>query len=149
MNYELTKQETSYYCIPAVLQAVLRRYGNEVSQTEIAQEINCGKGGAKFSEDLSPFFKRRNLKFEFVNYNETPFNEPDFLLSSALLRKKDVMLGYKNGAGLHIYLVANFYGSTVVLLDPNDCERREENLFDVVGKMFKEKTGGFGLVGKL
>jgi hypothetical protein len=98
---------------------------------------------------LSPFFSIRNLSFKYFNYNETPFNEPDFLLQQVLGVGDDIMLGYGKGRRLHVYLVEGFNNPGVVLLDPAEGKEHEENFDDIVRKMFEKKIGGFGLVKKL
>lgn len=149
MEYNLSRQEKPNYCIPAVLQAILRRYDEELAQQDIAAEIGLKESGAGFDEHLEFFFAKRNLQFTFYNYNETPFNEPESLLQEALMQGLDVMIGYDTGKGLHVQLMADFRGVILTLLDPSEKERHNENFFKILNRMSEKKSGGFGLVGKL
>jgi hypothetical protein len=149
MEYNLSRQEKPNYCIPAVLQAILRRYDEESTQQDIAAEIELKESGAGFDEHLEFFFAKRNLQYSYYNYNETPLNEPESLLQEALMQGLDVLVGYDAGNKLHVQLMEDFRGVILTLLDPSDAECHHENFFKMLNRMSEKKSGGFGLVGKL
>lgn len=148
MRYKLAKQQTAYYCFPACLQAVLREHGKEISQEEIARELNCTEEGASLKA-VAEFLEKRKLKFEYHNYNETPFNEPDFLLQEAFEKGKHVLIAYPNSKGYHIFLVEHFSDPLVHTRDPKNAELYVVTLEQLMQKMHERKSGGFGLIGKL
>jgi ABC-type bacteriocin/lantibiotic exporter with double-glycine peptidase domain len=56
-RYELQKQETSYYCAVACLQAILRCHDISLSQKDIAEKVPCfNKSGSK-TEKIAEFVK--------------------------------------------------------------------------------------------
>ena len=145
-KYEMTKQQGNL-CIPAVIQAVLRKHHIELMQERIAKQLVRRKKGLMFDESLRRIFDKYNLLYQYFNFNETPFNEPDFLLQEN--QDKDIMIGYDKGQGLHIQLLIYFQYPKIILLDPADCRQHEENFQNILRTMFDTKKGGFGLVGKL
>jgi hypothetical protein len=148
--YNLTKQERDYFCIPAVIQAVLRRREIEESQVAIAAEIGCREGSAvKFGENLADFFEKRALDFTYYNFNELPTDDPYYITSYCFENDSDMMIGYGRTNHLHIRLATSFSNPNITLLDPDTCIEGEIDIDDVVEKMRDVKSGGFGLVEKL
>ncbi len=149
MRYKLSKQENHYFCVPACLQAILRRRNVELTQVHIAEEIGLdGTIGAEL-DNVKRFLASLSFDFNYLNYNETPFNEPDFFLHTNLREGKDILLARPNSAGKHVLLVEEFQDPKIFVADPEDAERYTTNIYDVMGIMFSKKSGGFGLVKRL
>lgn len=149
MRYKLKTQEKNYFCGPACLQAVLRNHNILLSQKEIAKKISCNETDGTTIQNIERFLKRLGFDFEFFNYNETPFNEPDFLLSNN--RDKDILVLYPNSEKNHFLLQENFKDPYMELLDsdPEQTNPRIADLNKLIQRMFEKKKGGFGLISKL
>lgn len=148
MRYQLRKQEKNYFCGPSCLQAILGRHGEILSQEEIASQINCSEKDGSLLTEISKFLEKRGYGFEFYEYNKVPFNEPDFLLSENLY-KKDVLILYPNSEENHFVIGLVFEDPQLKFIDPHDRTLCEVNLYDLMKRMFKKESGGFGLVEKL
>jgi hypothetical protein len=151
--YNLTRQETPYFCIPAAIQAIMRRRGREESQSDIAKEIGCvDERAVIFGENLAAFFERRDLDFRYHHYNELPVDDPYYLMVYCFENGVDLMAGYKSKQdqrGLHIKLATSFTDPNVTLLDPDTCAEYTRDINELIGRMRKDKSGGFGLVEKI
>jgi len=147
--YILTRQETSYFCVPAVLQAVFRRRKIHMSQRDIANRIGCTENGTRFEKIPPNFFKSIGLGFCFCYYNETPFNEPDLFIEDALKEGKDVVMGYSTVHGLHSVIVSDFADPKVRIIDPADCLKKEENFYKILEEMYRRNDGGFAAISNL
>lgn len=143
--YRIKKQELYYFCIPAVLQAVLRRRGLEDSQADIAREIGCTEEGAGFGGNLRDFLGERGLRLAFYNYNEVPFNDSYVLFSGFPEEDKDILVGFNRDL-LHVHLATSFSDPLVSLLDPFTCKEEQYNIHQLSRKMFEDKSGGYALI---
>jgi ABC-type bacteriocin/lantibiotic exporter with double-glycine peptidase domain len=148
MNYNISPQENEYWCFPACLQAVLRRHNIEETQSVIASSLEVDSEGAKLAR-VSEFLKKRGFDFTFYNYNQTPFNEPDFLLAESSRRGADVLVAIPGKRLNHILLMAEFRDPELVLLDPEGCVERRRNLYELLREMHQRETGGFGVIDRL
>jgi hypothetical protein len=150
ISYNLSEQENEYWCFPACLQAVLRRYQYHMGETQktIAEALQVDSEGAKLDR-VSEFLKQKGFDFMFYNYNQTPFNEPDFLLSESSRRGLDVVVAIPGKRLNHIALMADFRDPELVLLDPEGCVERRRNLYDLLREMHQRETGGFGVIERL
>jgi len=152
--YDLSRQKKPYWCIPASIQAVLRKYGKDEFQHRIAHELGCTENGVQFGENLQDFFKKRKLDFQYYNFNEIPLNldaDARELASYCFRENLDLMIGQpvQESPRIHVELALEFKDPLIWLLDPARGLDHEENLNDVYRKMREQKLGGFGLVRKL
>ena len=142
-QYSLTPQEEKNYCVPSCLQAILRNYNIEETQREIFQQLTPTEKGVLISDD-----KFKNLlsifefNYDFFLYNQTPFNEPDFLLNKN--SDKDILIGINE----HCYILVLFQDPKLHVIDPKDAIIKEDELPNILNKMRKTKSGGFGLISK-
>ena len=149
------KQEKPNYCIPACIQAILRKCNIHEFQNEIAKELHCTEEhGVLFGENLGNFFKKRKISFQYYNFNEIPLDlDADACeLSSYCFRENlDLIVGQplKEFPKIHVELALDFKDPLIWLLDPVRCLPEEHNLNNIYRKMQKAKLGGFGLVRKL
>jgi len=150
-KYTLSQQETSYYCMPAVIQAILRRHGREESQDNIATEIKCDpKEGSGFGKLLHTFLAKRKFSLQAYCYNEVLFKEPEILVAGALERKLDLFVACPTRPERgHITLAVAYRAPTLYVLDPKDSDVASVDLEKLYEKMWEHKFGGFGIIGKL
>ncbi|MBU2616195.1 MAG: hypothetical protein KKC19_03770 [Nanoarchaeota archaeon] len=142
--YHLIPQESGDYCVCSVLQAVLNYHGDAISQEEIAREVTPGcKGGFLINDNLiKDFMSKRGYYYKYFSHNETPFNEPDFLL--------DQMSAYHGlvATNSHVRLLQDFIDPKLILIDPADGSFVRADLGDV-RRVMASLGGGFGLIKKL
>ena len=148
MHYNLSGQENEYWCFPACLQAVLRRHNLDETQKTIAEALQVDSNGAKIVR-VSEYLKQRGFDFVFYNYNQTPFNEPDFLLSESSRRGLDVVVAIPGKRLNHTTLMADFRDPELVLLDPEGPVERRRNIYELIKEMHQRETGGFGIIDRL
>jgi hypothetical protein len=137
--------------MPACIQAVLRRRGIKETQNSIAKEVNCSSdnNGCVFNSQLSEFFSRRNLSFDFFWYNEIPGNDIDIILEDYFKKDYDIILGTlisKSRDLKHTCLIEDIKRNQLTLLDPKDNLISYVNLEKIYSKMWQDKIGGFGLI---
>ncbi len=149
MRYNLSKQEQENWCVPACLQAVLRRYDIHEEQKDIANALGTNKNGTRV-EKIKGFLWTRGFNFEDYNYNQVPFKEPGLLLEDAYMRGQDMVVDVELQNKLkHFLLVEALTRDNIAMLDPNNVSRVVRNLDKLYGKMFQRKMGGFGIIKKL
>lgn len=148
INYSMTPQETHYYCIPSVIQAIMRRHGEEMSQSDIARQIGCASQGIPIST-LEPFFNSKNLQFEHYLYNEVRWGDPEIMIEDSFEKNKDIIIGYEINNFRHVWLGVDFSSSALGVLDPKDGREYEVNLRELDRAMWLKKVGEFGLVSKI
>jgi hypothetical protein len=139
-NIELCIQEKEDFCLCSVLQAVFKAYGINLSQKEISTFLTPGKERGFIADDkrMKEFLCKNGFEYSFFWKDETPFNEPDELLKR--MSKYNGIMGIKN----HVYLVKNFNGSEVSLMNPFDGKGIEVEYLTLLKKM--GETGFFGLI---
>lgn len=145
MRYSLKKQEKTHFCMVSCLQAILKKYGFELTQEKISTETNCTEEGILKLTDVSKFLKNYNLSFIYYWWNEVPFKEYDFLLKN---NEKDILVAIPNSNRFHVYLFEEFKNQELTVIDPENAEFKTINLYNLIKEMEK-KGGGFGLVGRL
>ncbi|MDP3986657.1 MAG: hypothetical protein Q8P81_00330 [Nanoarchaeota archaeon] len=140
----LVPQERDDYCLCSVLQAILKSYGRDFSQDEIAGNLTPGRreGFLIDGEVIDSFMKGNGFDYQLYWHNMTPFNEPDFLLDSISSYRGFVALDH------HVYLLRDFKDPTVSLVDPKNGYLVQHNLFKV-RMMMDRLGGGFGVVKEL
>ena len=144
-SYQVVKQERDNYCIPAVLQAILRRHGEKVSQDEIASNLAFGeKGFFSFCEEINRFFRKRGLKYSSFNYNEIPRDMIEVFLDE-IPKKKDVFIILNN----HAELIIELEYPRIRTIDSYNLMERERDIHEVFRDMYEKQIGEFGLVKKL
>ena len=139
----LASQERDDYCVCSVLQAILKGYGIDISQDEIASNLTPGEnenGFLVYDERMRDFVEGKGLSYEFCWYNQTPLNDPD----SVLLDMRDHS-GFV-GIGSHLYLFQNYRRSQVELRNPKDNEIVVYDINDMVREMSSLERGSFGLI---
>jgi len=141
-NYELTRQEKSDYCIPACLQGILRRYGHEISQEEIASNLDFGIEGEFFinGKNIERFFIDFGLKYFVFRYNEIPRNSINKFFDG----NKDYFMLLNS----HAELILSFSDPTLITLDPDDLSINERNINKIIQEMSENNKGHFGVVRK-
>jgi len=144
MRYNLSRQEEKYWCFPACLQAVLRRYDIHEEQRDIALALGTDENGT-LTKGVKKFLRLRGFNFEHYDYNATPFNEPDFLLNESTMRGLDVVVAVPGTRIKHVLLVQRFQKDELTLLDP-EGGIKTRNLNDLYREMFQRKMGGFGII---
>ena len=147
MRYNLSKQENSYFCVPACLQAVLRNHNLELTQKEIAEQISCTEEGANL-KNVAKFLSSLNFSFAGFNYNEVPLKEPELLLREHF-GKSHILIAKPHIRGHHHILLEDFLYPQISVADPEDCRRYIENLDELYRRMWQGKKGGFDLISKL
>ncbi len=136
MKYRLTPQEKDTYCVCASLQAIFRRHDLEVSQDDIASQLNPSKKGFYVDDDaIKTFVGRQGFDYESYMHNQVPFGEYDFLVDD--IAEHDGFVGFDN----HVRLVIGFRDPTLMLLDPLQGERERKDLSDLVQQM--QKSAGY------
>ena len=147
MRYNLSQQEEGNWCLPACLQAVLRRHEIYEEQEDIARDLGVDEDGAKIKR-IEEFLKQRGFSFEDYNYNQTPFNEPNFLLNEARIRGDDVLVDIpvQKRDVKHSLLLQDIQGNELIMLDPDGVVKRTRNLYELHREMFQRKMGGFSVI---
>lgn len=143
-EFNLTLQEQYDFCVCSVLQAVLRRYNIEISQTEIAKNLTPGKEGGYISNDdkIKNFLFSNGFKYEHYFWNETPLHEPDSLLEE--MHKNEGIVSINR----HFYILKYFKDPAIELINPDNGELIKKDIHTLLEEMH-EKDGGFGLIKKL
>ena len=112
-HYHLIKQEGINYCLCSVLQAILCRHGMFSSQETIAQQLTpTSNGFATDDERIRSFLQSNGFLYSHHQYNQVPFNEPDFILKE--MHDYDGIVGIQS----HAYLLQSFKDPMVELIDP-------------------------------
>lgn len=139
-NYEVKIQEEDNLCLCSSLQAILRKYNIYYGQREIARCLTPTEKGY-FADDFRIKSFLSNNKFEYIYYpyNETPFNEPDMLLSE--MNEHDGIIGINN----HVYILDEFKDPLLKTIDPKDANIVEKNIYSLMREMH-DKFGFFGLL---
>ncbi len=141
-RYNLTPQEKDNFCVCSCLQAILRKYGKETSQQEIAKNLIPSEKGFFINDKrIKEFLKKEGLDYNYFNYNKTPFNEPDMILKE----NSDILIGVNT----HTFLLVDFQDPDLKLLDPKNGFAKQSDLYSLMREMHKKKSGGFGLVKRL
>jgi hypothetical protein len=153
-EYQMSRQQQDYYCMPAVVEAILRRHNllqQDETQKTLAEKLNCTpEDGVFFGKDLQRFLNGRGLLFKDVLYNEVMFKDPEFLLDQAFEFDEDLILGCLNGGGKgHVRLVTGYEWPNLETLDPKDAEPYGVDLEKLYSKMWTDKFGVFCLVSKI
>src|SRR3989344_5023288 len=105
-------QENDHYCGPAVVQMVLKRFGTELTQQEIAKELEIDMVVGTSAKELEKFFKQRGFVVDRKNNAEWG----DLAVS---LAKGTVIVGYVEREGdPHYALVRSVSEDTIIIADP-------------------------------
>ena len=144
MGYTLVPQKRYDYCACSVLQAIIGTNGISISQEEIARRLTPGeKGGFYFDDDsVRILMKEHGFYYRYFNHNETPFNEPDFLLSQ--MSDHHGLVAMRR----HVRLLQSFDDPKLTMIDPDGGSLTIMDLREVRGSM-ASSGGGFGLAKKL
>lgn len=142
-DYPLKLQERDNYCLCSVLQSILRRHGVSFSQREIADSLTPSENGLISHDDkIKEFHRSKGFEYSHYWHNETPFNEPDMVLSD--MHDNDGLVGI----GSHVYLLKYFDDPVLELIDPKGGGVIKKDIYQLLREM--EKSGGFfGLVKRL
>jgi hypothetical protein len=141
MKYELSKQEQKNYCVPAVLQAVLRRHNCILTQEQIANELTPSKHGFEINDEaIRKLFERKGLGYVHYVWNEVPHGEYDEVLNE-VPRGNDVFVGLSH----HVLLVSEFDFPSIRLMDPSGLTVQAKSLNELLVEM-AETEGLFGVV---
>ena len=140
----LKPQEKSNYCVCSILQAIFKINRIEISQDEIANNLEPSENGF-FTEGeiITSYLKQKGFEYSFYRHNATPFNEPEILLEDMVLGTG--LLGFHK----HTYLFLEFKDPIVSLVDPKDDSIKHFELRNMREAMAESKNGFFGLVKKL
>lgn len=150
LRYDLSIQETDYYCVPAVVQAILRRHGHEESQEKIAESLKCTPENGTFLEEIRSFLKLKNLMAYFFHFDEVPSRIPELVIQDWIKKEQDLLVFSMTQENRHHTKLATYYdGKNLTILDPEDCRECSENLEGIYEHMRTTGIGGFGLVRKL
>ncbi len=138
MNSSYVRQETEYFCAPAVAQMVLTHFGERAAQSEIAAELKTSDLTGTRVEALQAFFSRRGLTASYKNHAE--WNEIRDALGKGL-----VIVGYiEKGGDPHYALVTSVTTSTVVLNDPWHGEGYRVDKKDFIERWKDIEPPGYG-----
>lgn len=149
-NYNITLQENRDFCMPSVFQAIMRKYDFELTQEQIAREVNFSPEKLVYFEDCADFFKKRNLQFNFYHYNQTPWNDHEILVSEAFEKGQDLVVAYESPKKLsHAHLALDFSQRQLIMQDPGNFSIFSFDIYELERKMWADKVGVYGLVGKL
>ena len=144
MNYRLIPAERDDYCVCSVLQAILSMEGIDISQDDIAGRLTQAEdiGFLVDDIDIKALMREYGFRYSYFPHNETPFNEPDFLL-------EDMSANYGLiGVGHHARLLQDFKYPQLTMIDPKEGSLVTMDLKEVRGLM-ASKGGGFGLAKRL
>ena len=115
-------------------------YGIKISQEEIASNLTPSEKGFFVDNDkVRNFFSKNGFEYKSYWINETPFNEPDFLLQ--VISENNGFFGIKD----HTYKILKFKDPTIFSLDPKDGTLKKFELC----KLRRKTEVIFGLVKKL
>jgi len=140
----LKPQEKINYCVCSVLQAIFKTNNINVSQDEIAKNLEPTENG--FFTDgkiITDYLKQKGFDYIFHHHNQTPYNEPDTLLKEMEIGKAII------GVNDHVYFFIDFEDPFVYVIDPKDNSENKIELSNLRRDMAKHKSGFFGLVKKL
>lgn len=142
MRYKLEKQEKPEWCYPACIQAVLRKYNHNFTQSELAEKMGTGKSGT-YDKKVKQFLQSLALDYNYYNYDEVLFKEPELLIQTS----GHILISLPSKL-LHITLMESYNKERNMLriIDPANLESKLFNLQALYSRMFSEKSGGFGLV---
>lgn len=137
---ELSVQKQEDFCVCAVLQAIFKRHGLNISQEEIAGNLTIGteQGYRVHDERIKTFMLKYGFDYASFWADETPFNEPDELLKE--MQKYDGFIGI----GKHAYVLKEFQDPKIMLLDPKNGQEVEKDYFELLREMGHD--GVFGLI---
>ncbi len=140
---ELIPQERDNYCICSILQGVLREYGLQISQDEIAGNLSPSENGHSVQDDkIKLFLSSKGFDYRFYLHNETLFNEPDSLLEEICANAGFI------GEGIHAYRVLELIYPQIIVDDPKDARKRTFDLHELMRELNK-LGGGFGLIKRI
>ncbi len=143
-TYNLMPQEKEDFCVCSCLQAIFDKYNIKISQEKIAKNLTPAEKGFKIHDRaFENFVNAKGFCFEFYWYNETPFNEPDFLLEE--INENEGFIGINS----HTYLLESFNYPNIKLIDPENRSIKEYTMKKMYKDMQKDNEGFFGLVKKL
>ena len=136
-------QEKNNYCLCSIVLDVLSKYGISKSQKEIAKSLTPGKKGFLANDNrIKELLKNSGFNYEFYWWNQTPLNEPDYLLRE--ISENDGFVGI----GDHAFRVTNFEDPSLSIINPANGSREEFNYYFLMNKL-RNFDGGFGLIKKL
>lgn len=111
-RHPYVKQETEYYCGPAVAQMVLAHFGVSATQADIAKELNTDHVVGTSVKELQSFFSRR--EFIVSCKNNASWDDITKELTHGL-----VIVGFiEQGGDPHYALVTAVKEDAIVLNDP-------------------------------
>lgn len=142
-SYNLILQEKEGYCLCSTLQAIFGRYGINISQKQIADNLTPSEKGFLAHDDkIKDLLKLKRFEYWFYWHNETPFNEPDSLLLE--MHDNNGIIGINS----HIYLLRYFKDPLLEMIDPADNKHIKKSIYDILKEMQKS-VGFFGLIKRL
>lgn len=146
-NYDLSLQRKRDWCVPACLQAILRYEGVEITQERIIKQLNELENGLVLANDekIKSFMRRNGFNYRFYFCDETPFNEPDFLLNEMSKANNHGIVGVNT----HAFLLIDFKDPLLKLLDPGNGKIVTRDICDLDLEMREKSNGGYGLVEKI
>jgi hypothetical protein len=140
-KYSLTPQLNKDYCMCSVLQAILNRYEINIPQEQISNQLTVSKYGHLVDDGkITDFLDSFGFNYTLHWNNETPFNEPDFILNE--MNKHDGFVGINT----HVYLLESFRDPYIRLNDPEDNNIITKDLPTVIEEMGNQ--GFFALIKK-
>jgi hypothetical protein len=151
IDYNLSKQEKNYFCVPAIFQAILRRHGFEKSQEELAASLNCQPViGTLITPSFYELFLPYGLTNKFTRSCEVTMGEPLFLMDEWAYARGDLYIFSENPNGQgHARLALDFDGKKLLIRDPANLSETAESLEDLFARISHTKLGGFGIIKKL
>lgn len=151
--YDVSMQKNKDFCVPAIFQAIMRKYNIELMQHKIAKEINFDPKKLSLLDNAVDFFKKRNLELKVYYYDEAPFNDHEFLIQTAFENDEDLIVGYNKGNSAHqahhAHLAIALFGRNLIMIDPENLKEISENVYELERKMWNLDSGVYGLVRKL
>lgn len=122
------RQETDYYCGPAVAQMILAHFGITAAQTDIAKELETDHSIGTSAKELQAFFTRRDFT---VSYKNSAHWED----IGEELARGSVVVGYiEQGGDPHYALVTAITANAIVLNDPWHGETFTLNKEEFLGR---------------
>lgn len=151
INYNLSKQEKDYFCVPAIFQAILRKHGFEESQENLAKRLNCQPiEGTKLTTSFYNLFAPYGLKNEFIRTTQVLMGDPTFLIDEWISRKGDFYIFSEVAKDTrHARIAIGLEDKKVLLQDPGNLRITREDIDEIYAHIAKTRSGGFGLVTKI
>ncbi len=133
-------QEKDDFCLCSVLQSILGRYNISTTQQEIADNLTPVEKVFNVNDErIRDFLRRKGFEYQFYWHDETPFNERDEVLDE--MRRSNGIIGVKS----HVYLLLDFIGYRVEIVDPKDGKVIFKDLYNLFGEM-RATNGFFGVI---